>query len=214
MAENKSSKDIIIVVGRQFGSGGRKIGKRLAEEFGLSYYDKEVLSEAARSFGYTPEIFARYDERRPSPLRSFFSNAFGVADSYETSMSSEGIYERQSRVIRRLADQGGCVFVGRSADYILREHPGLVSIFLHAPIEKRAEAIVRRGDAPTLEKGMDLARRLDSERENFYNYFAGKGWGRADNYHLSLDSSLLGEEASLELIRTFIRNRFPNFSGR
>ncbi|MDE6272463.1 MAG: cytidylate kinase-like family protein [Muribaculaceae bacterium] len=209
-----SSSDLIIVVGRQFGSGGRKIGKRLAEEFGLNYYDKEVLSEAARRFGYTPDIFARYDERRPSPLRSFLSNAFGVADSFESSMSSEGIYERQSRVIRQLAEEGGCVFVGRSADYILREHPGLVSVFLHSPIEKRAEAIVGRGDAPTLEKGIEIARRLDSERENFYNYFAGKGWGRADNYHLSLDSSLLGEKGTFDVIRTFIRNRFPNFSGR
>ncbi|MBD5296076.1 MAG: cytidylate kinase-like family protein [Bacteroides sp.] len=203
-----SSTDLIIVVGRQFGSGGRRIGKALAEAFGLEYYDKEVLSEAARQFGYSPDIFARYDERRPSPLRSLFSNAFGVADSYENSMSSEGIYERQSRVIRKLAEKSGCVFVGRSADYILRDHPRLVSVFLHAPIDKRAEAIVARGDAPSIEKGMDMARRLDSNRENFYNYFAGDGWGRADNYHLSLDSALLGYEGTLDVIRNFIRNRF------
>lgn len=203
-----SSSDLIIVVGRQFGSGGRRIGKALAEEFGLEYYDKEVLSEAARQFGYSPEIFARYDERRPSPLRSFLSNAFGVADSYENAMSSEGIYERQSRVIRKLAEKGGSVFVGRSADYILREHPGLVSIFLHAPIEKRAQAIVDRGDAANIDKGIEIARRLDSDRENFYNYFAGKGWGHADNYHLSLDSSMLGHEGTLEVIRAFINRRF------
>ncbi len=201
-------KDLIIVVGRQFGSGGRGIGKALAEAYGLEYYDKEVLSEAARKFGYNPEIFARYDEKRPSPLRSFLSNAFGVAESYENSMSSESIYERQSRVIRELASRKGCVFVGRSADYVLRDHPNLVSIFLHAPIEHRGREIVRRGDAETLEKGVEIARKLDEKRRDFYNYFTGRAWGKADNYHLSLDSSLLGHDGSLEVIKAYIDNHF------
>lgn len=205
--------DLIIVVGRQFGSGGRKIGKALAEEYGLEYYDKEVLSEAARQFGYDPSLFARYDEKRPSPLRSLLSNAFGVADSFENSMSGEKIYERQSHVIRRLAEKKGCVFVGRSADYILRDHPRLISIFLHSPEEVRARTLVKRGDAPTIEKAIELVRKIDNSRENFYNYFKGKGWGRADNYHLTLDSSLLGEEGVLDVIRTFIRQRF-NISAK
>lgn len=209
-----SSSDLIIVVGRQFGSGGRKIGKALAEEFGLAYYDKEVLSEAARQFGYSPHIFARYDERRPSPLRAFIGNVLGVPDSYEIPMSNEGIYKRQSDVIRQLAARGGAVFVGRSADYILRDHPGLISIFLHSPLEKRAEAIVKRGEAATLEKGMEIARRLDSNRQNFYNYFTGRNWGHADNYHLSLDSSSLGFDGVMEVIRTFISNHGGNLSDK
>lgn len=202
--------DLIIVVGRQFGSGGRKIGKALAEHYGLDYYDKEVLSEAAGRFGYHPDIFARYDEKRPSPLRSLLSNAFGVAESYENSMSSESIYQRQSSVIRQLAEKKGGVFVGRSADYILRDHPNLVSIFLHAPVEHRARAILKRGDASTIEKAKDIAKKLDISRENFYNYFAGKGWGRADNYHLSLNSALLGVDGTLEVIKSFIDNRFAD----
>lgn len=206
--QGMAPKDLIIVVGRQFGSGGRKIGKALAEAYGLEYYDKEVLSEAARKFGYHPDIFARYDEKRPSPLRSFFSNAFGVAESYENSMSSESIYERQSRVIRELAGRNGCVFVGRSADYILRDHPHLVSIFLHAPLEFRGKEIMSRGDAPTLEKGIELAKKLDDKRRGFYNYFTGKPWGHADNYHLSLDSSRLGHDGAMEVIRAFIDNHF------
>lgn len=201
--------DLIIVVGRQFGSGGRKLGKALAKKFGLDYYDKEVLSEAARRFGYAPEIFARYDECRPSPLRTFLSNAFGVAETFENSMSNEGIYERQSRVIRQLAEgEKGCVFVGRSADYILRDHPGLISIFLHAPLETRANTLVERGDAPDLEKAKDMARKLDNRRENFYNYFTGGGWGHSDNYHISLDSSALGPDGTMEVIEAFIRNKF------
>lgn len=210
----KTPSDLVIVVGRQFGSGGRRIGRALAEEYGLRYFDKEVLSEAARQFGYSPEIFARYDEKRPSPLRSLISNAFGVSESFyeqQASMSPESIYTRQSHVVRMLAEENGCVFVGRSADYILRDHPHLVSIFLHSPLGKRAEAIVKRGDASDIEKGMELAKKFDRKREDFYNYFTGRNWGHSDNYHLSVDSSALGDEGVLEVIRAFIRSRFGEY---
>lgn len=201
--------DLIIVVGRQFGSGGRRLGTALAREFGLEYYDKEVLSEAASQFGYTPDVFARYDEKRPSALRSLLSNTFGIAEAYDTSsLSSESIYNIQSQVIRKLASRSGCVFVGRSADYILRDHPHLVSIFLHAPVEKRVEAIIKRGDANSPERGEELARRFDRKREDFYNYFTGRAWGRSDNYHLSLDASLLDDDGVVRVIRAFIESRF------
>lgn len=204
------STEFVIVVGRQFGSGGRKLGRRIASALGLEYYDKEVLSEAAERFGYSPEIFAQYDEKRPSPLRSLLSHSFGVADSFYTqsSLTSENIYDRQSRVIRALAEDGGGVFVGRSSDYILRDHPNMISIFLHAPIEWRGEQIAARGDAESKEKGMEIARRLDKMRHDFYNYFTGRNWGHSDNYHLSVDSSLFTEEELAELILTFIRKRF------
>lgn len=199
---------MIVVVGRQFGSGGRKIGRRLADEFGLAYYDKEVLSEAAQRLGFSQDIFARYDERRPSAIRSLLTNAFGVPDSYvQNPMSSESIYAAQSRVISELAEEGGCVFVGRSADYILRHHPGMVSIFLHSPVERRASTLVERGDVDTLEHGIEMARKFDRKREEFYNYFTGRHWGQADNYHLSLDTSLLGEEATYEVIKTYLKAR-------
>lgn len=205
-------EDLVIVVGRQFGSGGRKIGKRLASELGLAYYDKEVLSEAAKQFGYSPEIFARYDERRPSALRSMLSHAFGVSESYypQSTLSSENIYERQSNVIRSLASRHGAVFVGRSADYILRDHPHLISIFLHAPEEHRAAAIVKRGDAPDIDKGIETARKYDKMRREFYTYFTGRNWGHSDNYHLSIDSSLFDDDAMSDIIRLFISKRFPS----
>lgn len=200
---------MIVVVGRQFGSGGRKIGRRLAEDFGLSYYDKEVLSEAAKRLGFSQEIFAKYDEKRPSALRSLLSNAFGVQDSFhQTPLSNEAIYAAQSKVINELADEGGCVFVGRSADYILRHHPNLVSIFLHSPIEHRANVLKRRGEVESEERGMEIARKLDRNREEFYNYYTGRRWGHADNYHLTLDTSLLGEEGTYEVIKTYLKSRF------
>lgn len=207
MSASKPLKPVI-VVGRQFGSGGRNLGKMLAERFGLPYYDKEILSKTAERYGFSPEIFAKYDEKRPSPLRSFFTHSFGVPEVYtSSSMSGEKIYEAQGIVIRDLAEEHGGVFVGRSADYILRDYPDMLSIFLHAPIEKRAKVLVDRGDANTIEQGIELARKLDSNRENFYNYFTGRRWGHCDNYHLSLDASRLSPEQLLEVVCAYIAKK-------
>lgn len=204
------SSKCVIVVGRQFGSGGRKLGHRIASALGLKYYDKEVLSESAKQFGYSPEIFAQYDEKRPSALRSLLSHTFGVADSFYTqsSLTSENIYDRQSRVIRALAEEDGGVFVGRSADYILRDYPRMLSIFLYAPLEWRGEQIMNRGDAPDKEKGMELAKKFDRMREDFYNYFTGRNWGHSDNYHLSIDSSLFDDDELAEIVLNIISKRF------
>lgn len=205
----KIPSDLIIVVGRQFGSGGRVIGKKLAEEFGLEYYDKEMLAKAAEKFGYSQSIFARHDEKRPSALRSLITNAFGVGDSYlQNPMSSEAIYRAQSSVIRELARQGGCVFVGRSSDYVLRDFPHLVSIFLSAPIEQRAKLLIDRGDAETPEKAMEIARKYDRNREDYYNYFTGRHWGHSENYHLSLSIDGISTEDAIEVIKAYIGSRF------
>lgn len=207
MSEIKTDK-LIIVIGRQFGSGGRKLGKQLAEHYSLPYYDKEILSKAAEKFGFSPEIFAKYDEKRPSLLRSLISNTVGIQEIYSSHpLSSEGIYTAQSHVIRELADAEGGVFVGRSADYILRDYPRLISIFLHSPLEKRAETLVGRGDSENLDKAKELAEKMDTKRENFYNYFTGRRWGHADNYHFCMDSSLLDDESTFEVIKDFIDRR-------
>ena len=208
MSNTRLPADSIVVVGRQFGSGGRKIGRRLAEEFGLAYYDKEMLAEAARRLGFSEHVFARYDERPPSALRSWLSASFGVQDSFhQTPMSSEAIYAAQSRVINELADEGGAVFVGRSADYILRHRPHLASIFLHAPAEHRAQVLLERGEVESHEKGLELARKIDRNREDFYNYFTGRRWGHADNYHLTLDTSLLSDDAAYDVVRSWLLAR-------
>lgn len=208
---SKIPENLIIVVGRQYGSGGRMLGKLLAARFSLPYYDKEILSEAAQRYGFSKEIFAKYDEKRPSPLRSLLENTLGVQDIFSTQpLSGENIYNAQGRVIRELAEQGGAVFVGRSADYILREHPNLVSIFLHSPLDSRARNIVARGEAPDVAKAAELASRIDSKRENFYNYFTGRRWGHAANYHLTLDASLLPAQEAFQVICNFIERRFGN----
>ncbi len=194
----------VIVIGRQFGSGGRQLARRVAERMGLPYYDREILKEAAKSMGFSPSVFADNDERRPSLFRSLASHLYGVADNYGvTPMSRVEIYRQQGAVIRDIASRGGCVIVGRSADYILREHPDLVSVFVHAPLEWRADRIVERGDAQTRKDAQAMAQKIDSQREAFYNYFTPGMWGFAPTYHLSIDASRLTPDEAAELIESY-----------
>lgn len=202
------TKGHVIVLGRQFGSGGRVIGKALAERLGIPYYDKELMSEAARRIGFSEEIFQKADER-PKFFHFFTGSGYGsaYAQGSQSSMSREGLYRAQSRVIREIASEGPCVIVGRTADYVLRDFPNMVSVFLHAPIDWRAARIVKRHDCDTLDEAMHLARRHDSGREKYYNYFTGRHWGHCDNYHLSLDPSVLGLEGTLNVITTYLEKR-------
>lgn len=196
----------VIVIGRQFGSGGRRLARLLAERMNLPYYDRELLKEAAEKLGFAPSVFADSDERRPSRFRTLSSHLFGVSDVYSTSpMTREEIYRQQGEVIRDIASRGGCVIVGRSSDYILREHPGLVSVFVHAPIEWRAARIVERGDAENINEAKMLAEKIDSRRESFYNFFTPGHWGHASTYHLSLDASRIPSEQAEGIIEQFAK---------
>lgn len=200
-------KDFIIVIGRQFGSGGREIGRKLAEKLSVAYYDKQLLAEAAKTFGLQSEVLARSDEKRPSMLRAFLGSSYGNTSDFGQwgTMSPDQLYTVQSHVIERICEAGPCVIVGRTADYICRDNPRLASIFLHAPAEFRARRIMDRGEAKSLDEAMKLARKRDKDREDYYNYYTGKKWGGASNYHLSLDSSLLPAEETAELIIAFLK---------
>lgn len=200
-----NSEQKIIVIGRQYGGTGRKTGKALADLFGIPYYDKEIINKVAASYGYSPEILYRADEKKPSPFRSMLLGKYGVMDIYATSpLSREALYEAQTNVIRRICDEGSCVVVGRTADYIMREHPGLVSVFIHAPREWRAANLVARGEATDIQEALVKVRRADKDREGYYNYFTGRKWGAADNYHLTLDASHLKPEEMVGLIASYV----------
>ena len=194
--------DFIIVIGRQYGAGGRKLGKLLAEKLGVPYYDKELLSEAAEALGMSKDLFIKADEKKPSLIRSFMSFNYGATsasfDSY--TMSDDNLYRAQSNVIRSICDKGSCVIVGRTADYVMREHPGLISIFIHAPEEHRARNIMSRGEAASIDEALCKARKFDRSRESYYNYFTTKKWGHADSYDLTFNSSKIDTEKMVELI--------------
>ncbi len=199
------SDNKIIVIGRQYGGTGRKTGRALAEALGLPYFDKEIINKVAASYGYDPDILHRADEKKPSPFRSMLLGKYGVMDMYATSpLSRESLYEAQTNVIRQICNEGGCVIVGRTADYIMREHPGLVSVFIHAPKEWRARNLIERGEAKDLQEALVKIRKADSDREGYYNYFTGRKWGTADNYHLTIDASLLTPEEMVDMIARYV----------
>lgn len=204
--------NFVITIGRQFGSGGRDLGQRLAKALGIRYYDKEILHEAARQAGVSAEFFEKSDERFPSFLHGIFSFALGynAMNLYagSTSISHENLYKAQSDFIQSTAEKESCVFVGRSADYVLRDHPRCVNIFVHAPIEERVRRIMQRGDCPTPEKARAHAEKMNRLRADYYNFYTDKTWGAAESYDLSIDTSLMPMDDIVEIIRQYVLRRF------
>lgn len=202
-----SYKDnFVIVIGREFGSGGRTIGKLIASRLAINYYDTELLKKAAESEGLNPEIFKDHDEKKPSVFKVLLQGAYGIADNFHTvPFSGVSMYNSQCKVIKELCKKGSCVIVGRSADFILRDHPKLLSIFLHSPLELRAKRVVERKEATTIEEACEIARQHDRRREAYYNFYTGeKKWGVASNYHLSLDTSKFDNETIIDIILSLV----------
>ena len=197
----------VIVIGRQFGSGGRTIGKKIAETLGVDYYDTELLSHAAETLGVQAHVFKDYDEKKPSPLRALLQGAYGIADNFHSvPLTGERIYSAQCKIIKDIAKKSSCVIVGRNADFILRDHPNLLSVFLHAPIEHRVKKILERNEATTREEAIETANRNDRRRESFYNFYTGeKKWGVASNYHLTLDTSRMDNDSIVSLIISLVK---------
>ena len=197
---------LIISVGRQLGSGGRTIAKMLADEFGCKFYDREVLSLAAKESGFSPEFFEKNDERKGFLDQIFHMHVPFISDSsfYDNGLSQENLFRLQSDAIRKAATESPCVFVGRCADYVLREHRNMVTVFVTADIDERIKNVCHRlGCSP------DEARKLIESRENtrssYYNYYTGKRWGDSSSYDLCVNSSLLGLEGTKNFIADFVR---------
>lgn len=191
--EKESLAGHVLVIGRQFGSGGRTLGREMASLLGVKFYDNELLTEAALRFGFDANLLREADERRPSMLRGIIDGGMGwLASTIESAPAgADAIYSVQSRTIELIAREGGAVFVGRTADYILRHHPRMTSVFLHAPLDIRARRIVERGECADIEAATEKAKKIDKLREGYYNYYTGRQWGKADNYHLSLSTAEL-----------------------
>ncbi len=203
------NKKIIITVGRQIGSGGRIIAKLLAEEFGCKFLDRELLNLAAKESGFSEKFFEQNDEQKGF-LKSFFHlpiTHVGDNNLYKNDFSQEGLYKFQSDAIIHAASEGSCVFVGRTADYVLRNCKDVVNIFITANIDDRIKALCQRKDIDRA-----TARKLisngESQRASYYNYYTSKQWGHSESYDLCVNSSLLGLEGTERFIAQFIRQRF------
>lgn len=199
----------IVTIGRQFGSGGREIGKKLAESFGISYYDKELLQLAAKESGLCSELFEKADEKASGGFLQALAMGFSMNGAvYQPNdyFTDATLFQVQSDVIRNLAAENSCVIVGRCADYILQEEKNCTNVFIHSTWEDRIKRIVRTSGI-TEKEASDLIRKTDKTRASYYNYYTDKVWGAAGSYHLCIDSSVLGVENAVELIRTFIEKR-------
>ena len=200
-------KKMIITIGRQFGSGGYDVGKQLAEKLGIDFYDKELLGRAAKETGINPELFARADEQ---PTNSFlYSMSLGTVGLHTGFMATpdyltnDKLFTLQSETIRAIAQEHSCVIIGRCADYVLRDHPGLVSVFVHSDIERRVSRVMERTNM-NAEQARQTIKKTDRRRSSYYNYFTDRNWGGVDNYDLSVDSGRVGVEGAVELIAKFI----------
>lgn len=197
---------IIINVGRQIGSGGGEIARILADKFGCRLLDKELLNLAAKESGFSEKFFEQNDEQRGFLKSLFHMHAPFVGDSnmYRNNFSEENLFLFQSEAIKKAASEGSCVFVGRAADYILRDEPNAISIFITADIESRIENVSKRMgiDKNAARKFIDDK---EDERSKYYNYYTGKKWGHASSYDLCVDSSILGIKQTAEFIANFIK---------
>lgn len=195
-------KQIIINIGRQFGAGGLGVAHELGRKLGIPVYDKELILKAAQDSGFSKIIFEESDEKkRFFSLSSIFANGFGDTENY---MSDRGLFKMQSQTIRRIAEQGSAIIVGRCADYILRDMECTLNVFLTSPLEVRAARISARNGI-SLEEAGRLAEEKDKKREEYYNYYTFGNWGVASTYDLCLDSSKLEIEGSAEFIIDFAR---------
>lgn len=195
--------ELIINVGRQFGSGGRLVALALGRKLGIPVYDQELIAKAAEQSGFSKELFANSDEKRNLlALSSFIVDVgrFGSADNY---MSGNQLFVIQSNVIRSLADKGPAIFIGRCSDYILRDRKCL-DVFVTATDEVRIKRIAERMNI-TPEQADSLMRKKDRTRETYYNYYTFGNWGVASNYDLCVDSSVLGIEGTADMIIDFCR---------
>ena len=203
------NEKLIINIGRQLGSGGRQIGEMLAKQFGISFYDKELIQIASKESGLGKEFFEQADEKKS---HSIIGGLLGLRTNINNEvygnnyLSNETFFKIQSDVIRKLADEKSCLFVGRCADYILHDHPLCFNLFITADTDDRIRRVAH-DQSLTLEKAQEKIEKMDKKRAEYYNYFSNKVWGAAESYHLCINSSVLGIDETVAFISRFIEQK-------
>ena len=191
----------VITIARSYGSGGRKMGRLLAKELGYEYYDREILRIASDESGISEELFRQADEKQHIPLfriaREVYTGEVIPPDS-DDFISNENLFRYQAKIIRDLAKEESCVIIGRCADYILRNRPHCMRIFLHAPAEYRVKRIMRTENL-SHDAALTKAIQMNRKRSDNYHYYTHQPWGLSRNYHLTLDTSL-GDDFVLDSI--------------
>ena len=197
----------IITVARQFGSGGREIAKALADELGIDFYDKELISMAAKESGMSPEVFEKIDEQATNSL--LYSLSMGLYN-FGNGFSAMGdlpvndkLYIIQHKMIKKLADKGPCVILGRCGDYVLKDYDNVVSIFINADTEYRKEHAIKCHNVDP-RRAEQVVNKADKNRANYYSFYSGQKWGQAQNYDLCINSGRMTRDDAVSLIKTYV----------
>lgn len=199
--------DKVITIGRQYGSGGREIGQKIAEHYDIPFYDNELITRAAKESGFAEENFARAEDKATNSLLYSLAmgiNVYGNQDFGFTGLSlDDRIFLAQSDVIRKVADEGPCVIVGRCADYVLKERENIVNIFIKASMNYRIERVITQYGEDS-KKAADVIMKNDKRRANYYNYHVGEKWNDLSNYDLVIRSDFAGIDRSVACICEYL----------
>jgi cytidylate kinase len=203
----------IITIGRQFASMGSEIGAKLSELTGIPCYDRDALVKIAEKHGIPPETFEKADEQATSSFLyslaiSSYSGSiahFGMNDQVLT----DRVFNIQSTEIKKIAEEGDCIIIGRCADDVLGDYEGLLKIFIHSPVEERVKIRVEKHGMEESAARKKIAK-TDKKRASYYNFYTGKGWGDPKNYHMNIDSSLLGIEGTAKFIKNLIDSYYKD----
>ncbi|MDY4813600.1 MAG: cytidylate kinase-like family protein [Ruminococcus sp.] len=197
----------IITVARQFGSGGKEIAKALADELGIDFYDKELISMAAKESGMSPEVFEKIDEQATNSL--LYSLSMGLYN-FGNGFSAMGdlpvndkLYIIQHKMIKKLADKGPCVILGRCGDYVLKDYDNVVSIFINADMEYRKEHAIKYHNVDP-RRAEQVVNKADKNRANYYSFYSGQKWGQAQNYDLCINSGRMTRDDAVSVIKTYV----------
>ncbi len=189
----------IITISREFGAAGGEIGKKLAKELNLQYYDKEIILMTARNSNLDVNSLIEWDEKIPKN----FGFAQSLFDFYNRPLS-ETIFQAQTKVIQKIGEKGNCVIVGRNADSILREYDGCLTVFIHAEFDWRVRRMSNKMPGNSLARVEEQAKLVDQARRKYYSYHVHREFGMADNYDISLCSSRLGIDTCVQLIKELV----------
>lgn len=203
------SKKILITIARQFGSGGREIGERVAKILGIPLIDKELIKDAASNGELSEEIIKSADESAANSLLytlAMGSNVLGTTMHFGYKMPiNDKLFILQSEAIKKYAAEGSCVIIGRCADYVLRDEPSLFRIFIYGDLDHRQERVKERHPELKSSQVIDVINKTDKRRASYYNFYTGNKWGKYDNYDMAINSSTFGVEETAELIAASVK---------
>ncbi len=195
--------NLVITIGREYGSGGREVGKKIALRLGIAFYDRELITRAAKKSGFDEEMFEQLDKRATNSFL-YSLTMFGTAGTNGMSLTDQ-LYLAQANVIRELADMGPCVVVGRCGDHVLREYTNRFDFFITGSLEDREKRLRTSGDYEITGKSIRSAlEKMDKQRATYYNYYTGQVWGRSNHYDMCINAGRIGVDPAVELILNYI----------